>query len=245
MRACIIGASAGLGRAIAEQIAGRAEHLYLVASDQSDLDAMAADLSIRHAVTVHTAALDLRNCDPNALYADVVAKMEEIDTLFLVAGFSSKDDNGAVADSLANTILTVNFTGPVRIANAFLDRLAGVAGANIVVCGSVATARPRRGNALYASAKKGLEFYAQAIRHTFANINSPCKVQVYHLGYLKTRMTFGQKLLFPAAEPDNVAKIIISNLGKDIPGLCIPKWWTVITTVFKLVPWAIFKKMNI
>ncbi|MBN8483018.1 MAG: SDR family NAD(P)-dependent oxidoreductase, partial [Xanthomonadales bacterium] len=59
MTAIVIGASSGLGRALAVELARRGRPLLLVASDARDLDALACDLGLRFGVAVGTLALDL------------------------------------------------------------------------------------------------------------------------------------------------------------------------------------------
>ena len=57
MTTVVVGASSGLGRALAEELARTGHELLLVASDPRDLSAIAADLGLRHAAKVHTLAL--------------------------------------------------------------------------------------------------------------------------------------------------------------------------------------------
>ena len=76
MTTVVVGASSGLGRALAEELARTGHELLLVASDPRDLSAIAADLGLRHAAKVHTLALDLAaTADPGAR---VLASLEEL-----------------------------------------------------------------------------------------------------------------------------------------------------------------------
>ena len=52
MNTLVIGASAGLGRAIAERLAADGHALYLIASDPRDIAALVSDLNIRFGVKV-------------------------------------------------------------------------------------------------------------------------------------------------------------------------------------------------
>ena len=49
MTAVVIGASSGLGRALAVELASRKQPLLLVASERRDVEATCADLRLRHA----------------------------------------------------------------------------------------------------------------------------------------------------------------------------------------------------
>ena len=59
MIAIVVGASAGLGRALAEELAATGHDLVVVSSDARDLEALASDLRIRHGVRVVTVPFDL------------------------------------------------------------------------------------------------------------------------------------------------------------------------------------------
>ena len=71
------------------------------------------------------------------------------------------------------------------------------------------------------------------------------KVQFYRLGYLKTRMTAGQKLPFPALDPSEAAKSMVANMGKDLGSVYLPRWWIGIMSLIQALPWALFKKLDI
>jgi short-subunit dehydrogenase len=65
--AIVVGASSGLGRALATELAAKGYALVLVASDRRDLDALGANLHLAHGTLVHALALDLgREANPGA-----------------------------------------------------------------------------------------------------------------------------------------------------------------------------------
>ena len=241
MNTLVIGASAGLGRAIAERLAADGHALYLVASDPRDIAALVSDLNVRFGVKVTGESLDLAKLDVAALRRRVHESFGRVENLFYIAGVSMLD-SGPVADDLAVRLIEVNFTAAVRIVNAFLLDLKED-GANLVGAGSVSSSRGRRTNSVYAAAKSGLETYFAAMRHFL--VGSQCRVQFYRLGYIDTRMTFGQRLMFPALKPDQGAKVIVDNLGRDLGAVYLPWWWWPITAIIRLLPWPIFKRLNI
>ena len=59
MKCLVIGASAGLGRAVTEELAARGHKLSIVSSDESDLASIAKDLKLRHSTKVSYLAMDL------------------------------------------------------------------------------------------------------------------------------------------------------------------------------------------
>lgn len=243
MKSLVIGASAGLGRALAEELASRGHDLFLVASDEADLAPLAADLAIRFGIATHARAEDLTDFIPAALHEDVTARLGAPDNLFYIAGLSVADDKGPIPDETALRLIEVNFSAGVRIANAFLADMADNPAGNIVGMGSVASCRGRRSNSVYGAAKSGLDFYFETLRHYLAA--NPCQIQFYRLGYLRTRMTQGQQLPFPVMDPKDAARKICNNLGKDLGAAYLPWWWFGITSLLRLMPWPIFRKLDI
>lgn len=240
---CIIGASAGLGLALARSLARQGHDLCLVARDARDLDAVAADLRIRYRVQVRTLAIDLGDVDPSELVKNCLALSGPIDHLLMVAGISQKNDRPGLTDAEVASILDVNLTAPVRIINAFIPHLLSRPSASITGAGSIASARARRNNVHYATAKTAMEFYFNGLRHALSDSN--CRIQFYRLGYLQTQMTFGQKLMLPAAKPERVAAKIVANLNCDTVGGYLPGWWRWPAAVLRCLPWAIYRRLDL
>ncbi len=88
--ALVSGASAGIGRAIAEELAARSHNLVLVARRKARLQALAAELSERHGVRAETAACDLANPASRSRLAGQVTRLG-LDVSILVnnAGFAT------------------------------------------------------------------------------------------------------------------------------------------------------------
>lgn len=243
MKSVVIGASAGLGRALAETLAARGDDLFLVASDARDLEAMQADFRLRHGINVGCLAVDLGTVGAEAFRDAALADGKPIDNLFCVAGWGDPErDQGPVPPALAERIVAVNFRAPLAIVNALLADLAGREGANIVGIGSAATIRGRRRNSVYASSKTGLRFYFSCLRHYLAD--RPCRVQFYNVGFMATRLAGDQQSFLPFADPAAIAAKIVAGLGRDRETY-LPGWWALIALVLRLLPWPIFKRLNI
>lgn len=91
-RALITGASAGLGREFARQLAARGKGLVLVARRTEPMEALADELRSMHGVDVDVIAADLSDASaPGVLYDEVVARGIEVDTLINNAGSAGPD----------------------------------------------------------------------------------------------------------------------------------------------------------
>ena len=94
------GATAGLGREFAEQLAARGDDLVLVARDRGRLEVVAVDLRDRHGVDVEVIAADLAERDQLQRVADRAADpTRPVDLLVNNAGFGSR--KGFVTNDLA------------------------------------------------------------------------------------------------------------------------------------------------
>jgi short-subunit dehydrogenase len=240
--ACIIGASAGLGLALGHSLAEKGYDLFLIARDARDLGAIASDLKIRYRVQVKIAAIDVCEVDPSDLVKTCCASSGPIDHLLVVAGISQKNDAPRLSDAEVISILDVNLVAPMRIINAFIPHLLSRPSASITGAGSIASIRARRNNIHYATAKTGMEFYFSGLRHAFSGSN--CRIQFYRLGYLETQMTFGQKLMLPAAKPERVAADMVANLAIDTVGSYLPRWWALPAVLLRCLPWAIYRHLD-
>ena len=243
MKALIVGASAGVGRALSELLAKRGYELMLVASDEMDLHAQAAHLNLIYNVKVKIVTVDGNNLAKSvATIKKAADAFGSFDSLFFPIGASRSNDHGTLSFDDTWHLFNVNLLIIVELITCFLPALIRANAGNIVGFGSVAAVRGRRVNVVYAAAKRGLESYFESLRHLTANTG--VKIQFYRLGYIDTQQTFDKKLLLPKVTPYAVAKTVVSNLGKDQGTTHIPRFWSIIGRVISVLPWSLFKRFS-
>ena len=91
MKCLVIGASAGLGRAVTEELAARGHKLSIVSSDESDLASIAKDLKLRHSTKVSYLAMDLTQINIKSFLRFVEKSLGSPDAIFCIAGYSKMD----------------------------------------------------------------------------------------------------------------------------------------------------------
>lgn len=242
MTALIFGASAGLGRALARELAARRHNLYLLARDDRDLAAEAAHIRNVYNVSVNWTAIDASNPDTMSKLACLTNSLSFVRHLFYPIGMESDQDDALLPPNDIHALLNANLGSIVCSISLFLPQLLAAHSGNIVGIGSVAAIRGRGRNVTYAAAKRGLESYFESLRHQIAT--SGVKTQFYRLGYVDTQMSYGRSLLFPKLSPDEVAKVIADNLGKDVPRATVPAFWVPISYLLKALPWPLYRRFK-
>ena len=242
MKCLVIGASAGLGRAITEALAARGHTLSIVSSDGNDLMSIAKDLKLRHSAKVSHLAMDLNQVNIKKFLRFIKQSLGSPEAVFCIAGYSKIDmDAGPLDHQLIDKIINVNLSAPIKLVYSLIPRVRK--NTHFVFASSIAAIRPRKVNIVYSSSKVALENFSQCIRHAYASkISSIC---CYRIGYMQTSMIFDQKLLFPAIQPMDAARRIIENLGKKQGIVYLPGWWRIIGAILNILPWFIYKRLNI
>ncbi|MEM6812684.1 MAG: SDR family NAD(P)-dependent oxidoreductase [Pseudomonadota bacterium] len=242
--ALVFGASAGLGRALAEQLAQSGYHLFMVSRTEKDLKALSQDLSLRYSIQACYLACDLSEEKPESIIDECKKHFQSFNLIAYVAGYSSPSlDAGNIDENFLESLAKINFLAPIKIFNALVPHIDINRPANLIFISSVAAVRARRKNMVYASSKRGTEFYMNALRHFFAKNSPQTNIQIYRAGYLDTSMNFGENRMFPKLQPQKAAKIIENNLGKN-GTFYLPWWWVIIMSIYSTLPWPIYKKLN-
>jgi NAD(P)-dependent dehydrogenase (short-subunit alcohol dehydrogenase family) len=154
----VLGATRGIGRALARRFAERGDRVFLLGRDSADLERSARDIEIRanRAAQVGYAHCDLS--DPDSFIAAMdaaTAALSTVDTVVVTAGdFATQP---ALEQDLERTrhLLTVNFTNTVLFCEQARTRLLA-RGGTLCVFSSVAGDRGRKPVILYGAAKAGL-----------------------------------------------------------------------------------------
>lgn len=240
--AIVVGASSGLGRALATELAGRGYALLLVASDRRDLDALGASLNLAHGVAVRALGLDLaREADPGARIAGALDGMPPVKTLLLPIGQSRDDDDFSLDAAAVGRLLATNLHAPLVIVHALLPRLLESRG-SVVLFGSIAAARGRGRNVVYAGAKRALASLYESLRQRYRP--RELSVQLYELGFMATNLTYGLRLPLPVVAPEDVARLVVRRLGRGSSRRFAPRWWALVALIVRAMPWFAYRRMK-
>lgn len=242
MNIFIAGASAGLGRSLAQEAALRGHNLLLCATGERDLAALTADLRLRFGIEIAYVPGDVSVSEDRLRILHTVQTWLPLDCILLPVGFSRVDDTGFLDDASTLHIVNVDFLAQVALIAALWEGLIARRRAFIVGFGSIAAIRGRRKNVIYAAAKRSLESYFESLRALASG--SGLSIQFYQLGYMSTQQTFGKKLLLPVVSPHRVAKMVFRRLGQKQGNTFYPRWWGLLAAVLQKLPWFIYRRLD-
>jgi decaprenylphospho-beta-D-erythro-pentofuranosid-2-ulose 2-reductase len=243
-RAVVVGGSAGLGRALCEELASKGYDLVIGARHPEDLDAVTADVRVRYSVAATPLPIDL--CGSAETVQDYAAEcfgvLGGVDAVLIPAGAVDDTDDGTAPWSVTTPLVETNFLGVATLAAAFVERFETQGRGTIVLFSSIAAAAPRGRNVVYGAAKAALEHYGRSLQHRLAGGN--VRVQIYALGYVDTAMTAGRRLLVPPADPRRIARTVVSGLDRDRRFTYLPRYWRAVVTALRLMPWPIYRRLD-
>jgi short-subunit dehydrogenase len=164
-RALVTGASRGIGRALAHELAARGATVGLAARSVSDLKTVAAELPGAHHVLVCDVAL--RESVLEAV-EDFVAATGGIDVLVVNAGVAHYEAIATQHVEKIERMTEINWLGTVYTIKAALPHLLARGSGHIVVMSSGAGLRSFPGAAAYSATKGAQRMFAEALRHELA-----------------------------------------------------------------------------
>ncbi len=240
----IVGASAGLGRALAEKFASEKNDLILISSDKKDLLPLKSDFEIKYKVKIMPIELSFKKSfiDFSEISA-ALTHLTPLEGILFPLGYSYNNDMPGLDNQKTIDTFNTNLISICLMINHFLNLLQERK-STIIGFGSVAAIRGRTKNATYAAAKKGLESFFESLRHY--SQNSSIIGQFYILGYLDTNLSFNNKdmMFFKRADVTELAKIVYSDKFVDFGTRVYPPIWKLVKFLLPIVPWRIFKKIK-
>jgi len=176
----LVGASEGLGRALAEELATAGASLCLSARNAERLQALAETLPGKHIV----AACDVRDSASVRVAFDA---LPPLDGVICNAGFYEPVNASAWDADAVEAMCDVNLTGAARVLGSAVPALVARGKGHIALVGSLAGYRGLPGSIGYGSSKAGVIHLAESIRCDLPR--DRFKVQVINPGFIETRLT--------------------------------------------------------
>jgi short-subunit dehydrogenase len=244
MKAAVLGATRGMGRALARLIAERGDAVFLLGRDERDLERSARDLEVRAGKgRVGFAVCDLERPETFGPALDAAeAALAGMDTVVVTAGLFATQDRLEADPELARRLLLVNFTNTVAFCEAARGRLLARGGGTLCAFSSVAGERGRKPVILYGAAKAGLTRYLEGLDHKFRAAG--LRVVCVKPGFVKTSMTEGLTPPPFAGEPEAVAAAVLRAIDRGTPVVYAPAIWRLVMMVIRALPRAVMRRLS-
>jgi uncharacterized protein len=162
--ALVTGASAGIGVALAEELAAGGTHLVLTARRLDRLQEVADGLRKKHNVQAHVVAADLaRREAPQEIYAFTKEKGVRIDLLVNNAGFGQYGEVPQVETQRLLDMVGVNCTAVVHLTRLFLPEMVARSSGDVLIVASTAAFQAVPYISTYAATKAFDLFFAEGL----------------------------------------------------------------------------------
>jgi short-subunit dehydrogenase len=218
--ALITGASSGLGADFARQLAERGCNLVLTARRADRLQALQAEITAQHKVTVECISLDLLEPGaPQRLFDQLQAQGKSVDVLINNAGrglFGEFIDSPW--DSL-HLMLEIDMVALTHLTHLFLPAMAARRRGYVLWVASVGAFQPTPTYAAYSAAKSYVLSFGEALHYELRHSGVHCTVlcpgvtRTEFLDVTGQRTTFYQRLTM--MESERVVRIGIEALLKN------------------------------
>ena len=224
----ITGASSGIGKGVALEVAARGAHLGLLARRESLLNEIVDEARARNVKAV-AATADVR--DAKAVRAAADRFREElgpIDVLIANAGIGTAHHALQLAPDHAAEVIGINVLGAVNSVAAVAPEMVARKQGRLVAISSLAAYRGLPKSAAYCASKAALTAYFESVRIDLRNTG--VGVTIIYPGFIKTSLTAGRAAKMPyLMELDPAVKKIVSAIEKEKKTYAFP--WQLATFV--------------
>jgi NAD(P)-dependent dehydrogenase (short-subunit alcohol dehydrogenase family) len=243
VKAVLFGATRGIGRAIARELAQRGDTLFLLGRDESELARSSGDLRLRGAPAtgfVHCDLLEPASFEPALAQAE--AGLGGLDAVIVSAGVLASQAELEADPALLERLLLADFVHTVAFCEAARRRLLARGGGTLCVLSSVAGDRARAPAALYGAAKAGLSHYLEGLDHGYRR--QGLRTVCVKPGFVRTGMTSGLPEPPFAADPERVAKHIVRAIDRGLPVLYAPPVWRLVMWAVRALPRGAMRRLR-
>lgn len=245
--AIVVGASSGIGEAIARRLASEGCRVALVARRSDELARVVA--SIEAATAEGRAVARVHDVRETAAvvqtWDSVERELGAVDLLVYAAGVLPVVGENEYSFEKDRNVVEVNLLGAMAWLDAAALRMETARRGAIVAVSSVAGDRGRRGHPAYAATKAALNTFMESLRNRLGRRGvTVCNVRP---GYVDTPMTQGLPLPKSLTVSADRAAELILRAARKRRGVdaYVPARWAAIMFVIRHIPSFVFRRLSI
>jgi short-subunit dehydrogenase len=235
--AIIVGASSGIGRALAVTLSLEGYRLGVVARRTDLLAQLQAELTgpcVIRTVDVSRPELAM------PLLQELIEELRDVELFILSAGTGF--DNTALDWEPERETIAVNVLGFAGMVNVAVAHLEARGSGQLVGISSLAALRGNRVAPAYNASKAFVSNYLQGVRYRFRKLKLPVVVTDVQPGFVDTRMAGGDRP-FWVASPQTAARQIIAAIRGRRRHVYVTRRWRLVAWLLRIVPDALYSKL--
>ena len=235
--AIVIGASSGIGRALAVTLSLEGYRVGVVARRTDLMNSLRAELKgpcVLKSVDVSQPELAM------LLLRELIDELGDVELFIISAGTGF--DNVAPTWEPERETITVNVLGFAAMVNVAVAHLETRRSGHLVGISSVAAVRGLGRAPAYAASKAFMSNYLQGIRYRLRKLKLPIVVTDVQHGFVDTRMAKAGRL-FWVASPQKAATEITGAIRARKQRVYVTKRWRLIVWMLKILPDALYLRL--
>jgi short-subunit dehydrogenase len=243
-RVVLVGATEGLGRALAAEYASRGGWVTILGRSPGKLAALVAELSVRYpAAAVHGVVCDLADAGRiEPAFREALEASGHCDLFLYNAGVMHAGDGVTCDPARDAEMMDVNAVAAVRMLGLAANYFRAARRGHLAAISSIAGDRGRKGNPAYNASKAALTTFLEGLRnrlHPFGVTVSTVKP-----GFVGTRMLGGKTNLFWVVPPEVAARTIADRLERRHEVFYVYRRWALFGLALHHVPRFVFKRIG-
>lgn len=231
----LVGASQGLGRAVAHELSKTGAEVIVSARSMDELQTLADELPGKAEVVPIDVA------DPESV-AKAAADVGEIDGMIYLAGVYWPMGASEFDGEKAATMIDVNLSGAARVLGHVLPPMIERDRGHIVLTGSLSGFRGLPGANGYGASKAGIMSLAETL---YADLRTTgIDVQLINPGFIKTRLTEKNEFTMPfIMEPEDAARHFVDHMQGDDFARNFPRHFAAMFRLSQFLPDWLYYRM--
>jgi len=241
--AILVGASSGIGAALARRLASKGYRLALLSRRSELLSTLCEEIN-KDAGEVLALYYEHDVTDGDSvpgLLTTILADMGNLDLFVYNAGISQMVGLKKYDFVKDRRTMEVNLVGALAWLNPVAAMFQQLRSGQIVGISSVAGDRGRVGNPSYNASKAALSSYLESLRNRLTRYG--VNVLTVKPGFVETDLLAGAKKTFLVISPEQAADEIYKAISKHKQVVYIPTLWRWIMLIVRNIPSFIFRRM--
>ncbi len=243
-RAILVGASSGIGAALARELASQDILVAALARRKDELEDLCLDINTKIGETRCLAfAHDVRDTDAiPKLFNEIFSLFAGVDMIIYVAGVQPEMKLEEFNWQKDKEMLDINLGGAVAWLGHMAEFFSKQGHGQIVGISSLAGDRGRVANPVYSSSKAGLDAYLESLRNRLTR--KGIHVLTVKPGFVDTVLLANAPTTFGVLSPESAAQKIWKAMQKGTQLMYLPWWWRWIMLAVRLTPSFIFRRLS-